>query len=161
MSGKMQVIETTRFGRLEVDGSEAFRFGGVPGFPNAERFVLMEHDHQPEEGSVFAWMISLEIPDLAFVVADPWQFFPDYRPPLEPRHLKSIGVEAAEEFELLAMVSFQGGETSLNLAAPILINSRERIGAQVILEAEDLSVRQAIPPVEPAAAAEDGAERTG
>ena len=95
MSGTMLVIETTRFGSLEVDASEAFRFGGMPGFPSADRFVLMQHDKQPDEGSVFAWMISLEIPDLAFVVADPWQFFPDYRPPLEPRHLKSIGVEAA------------------------------------------------------------------
>lgn len=161
MSGTMLVIETTRFGRLEVDGSEAFRFGGMPGFPNADRFVLMQHDKQPDGGSVFAWMISLEIPDLAFVVADPWQFFPDYRPPLEPRHLKSIGVEAAEEFELLAMVSFQGGETCLNLAAPILINARERIGAQVILDAEDLSVRQAIPAAEPAAESTDTAEQAG
>jgi flagellar assembly factor FliW len=156
MSDAKLVIETTRFGSLEVEESEAFRFGGVPGFPEADRFVLMQHDTD----SVFAWMICLDVPDLAFVVADPWQFFPDYRPPLEPRHLKSIGVETPEDFELVCLVSFHGGEAALNLAAPVLINARERRAAQVILEADDLSVREPIPAPEPAAQA-GAAEPTG
>lgn len=156
MSGENLTIETTRFGRLEVDGAEAYRFGGMPGFPQADRFVLMQHD----TGDVFAWMVSVEVPDLAFVVADPWQFFPDYRPPLEPRHLKQIDVEAAEDFELLCLVSFQEGEIALNLAAPILINAKERRGTQVILDAEDLSVRQVIPaPAEEAPP--EASEQTG
>lgn len=141
MSEGKLVIETTRFGRLEVEESEALRLRGMPGFQQAERFVLMQHD----TGSTFAWMISLDVPDLAFVVADPWQFFPDYRPPLEPRHLQGIGVEAAEDFELLCLVSFQNGEATVNLAAPILINAKERLGAQVILETDDLKVREPIP----------------
>ncbi len=152
MSSERTTIETTRFGTLEVDASEAFRFGGVPGFPDAERFVLMQHD----TGSTFAWLISLELPDLAFVVADPWQFFPDYRPPLEPRHLMTIGVEQAEDFELLCLVSFQNGEATVNLAAPILINAKERRGAQVILETDDLNVREVVPAPVPEEEAADG-----
>jgi flagellar assembly factor FliW len=148
MSEGRIVVETTRFGRIEVEASEAFRFGGMPGFPQADRFVLMQHD----TGSVFAWMISLDVPDLAFVVADPWQFFPDYRPPLEPRHLAGIGVEAPEDFELLCLASFQDGQTALNLAAPLLVNATERRGAQVILDGEAYGVREVIPAVDEGAA---------
>lgn len=155
MSQALRVIETSRFGPIEIDESEAFRFGGMPGFPQADRFVLMQHD----TASSFAWMISLEVPDLAFVVADPWQFFPDYRPPLEPRHMATIGVEAAEDFELLCLVSFQNGEIALNLAAPILMNAKARRGTQVILESDELSVREVIPV--PAEEAEGPSEQTG
>lgn len=157
MSAEKTVIETTRFGRLEVNEADAYRFGGMPGFPQADRFVLMQHD----TGDTFAWMVSLEVPDLAFVVADPWQFFPEYRPPLEPRHLSQIGVEEAEDFELLCLVSFPDGQTALNLAAPILINAKQRQGAQVILEAEDLSVRESIPPLEAAEPEAAPVEETG
>jgi flagellar assembly factor FliW len=138
-------IETTRFGTLEVPASECIRFGGLPGFPDADRFVVMQHDAE----SVFAWMVSAENPDLAFVVTDPWQFFPDYRPPLEPRHLRQIGVDSPEDFELLALVSFRDDRVALNLAAPILINARDRKGVQLILDSSEYGVREEIPTPDP------------
>lgn len=138
-------IETTRFGALPVPEADCIHFGGIPGFPGAERFVVMQHD----EGSVFAWMISVEIPDLAFVVTDPWQFFPDYRPPIESRHLHALGVEKPEDFELLVLVSFHGEKTTLNLAAPVLINAASRKGVQLVLDSSEYGVREEIPTPDP------------
>ena len=53
-------------------------------------------------------MISLDDPDLAFVIANPWHFFPGYDPAVEPRHLKGleeiIGLSVVQD-----LVSLQGG----------------------------------------------------
>ncbi len=141
----MVTIETTRFGALEVEEADLIDFGGIPGFPDAKRFVIMQHDTD----SVFAWMISVEVPDLALVVADPWLFFPDYRPPLEPRHLAAIGVEAATDLEVLSLVSFHEQKVTLNLAAPLLINATDRKGLQLILESSEYGVREEIPTPDP------------
>lgn len=138
-------IETSRFGPLEVPETDCIRFGGIPGFPGADRFVVMQHD----EASVFAWMVSVEIPDLAFVVTDPWQFFPDYRPPIEPRHLHGLGVERPEDFAVLVLVSFHEQQATLNLAAPILINAADRKGVQLVLDSSEYGVREEIPTPDP------------
>lgn len=141
MSEQTLTIETRRFGRLEVPESDCIRFRGLPGFPDAERFVVMQHD----EGSVFAWMVSVDHPDLAFVVTDPWQFFPGYRPPVERSHLRQIDVESPEDFELLVLVSFRDDAVTLNLAAPVIINARDRKGVQLILDSSEYGVREEIP----------------
>ena len=41
----------------------------------AEMF-FKKYDHE----TPFAWLLSVDQPDLAFVVADPWLFAPDYQP---------------------------------------------------------------------------------
>jgi len=145
MSEQTLTIETRRFGTLEIPESDCIRFGGLPGFPDADRFVVMQHD----EASVFAWMVSVEHPNLAFVVTDPWQFFPDYRPPIERPHLRQIGVESPEDFELLVLVSFRDEAVTLNLAAPVLINARGRKGVQLILDSSEYGVREEIPTPDP------------
>ena len=66
-------LVSERFGRLAFEESELLHFPGLPGFPEAKRFLIRHHDRE----SHFAWLISADRPDLAFVVADPWLFVPD------------------------------------------------------------------------------------
>lgn len=135
------VFESARFGRIELEAEEILHFDGLPGFPEARRFVVMEHDR----ASFFAWLVSVDDPDLAFAIADPWQLFPDYRPPLELHHLRALGVEAPEDLEIMAIANLSGEVPRLNLAAPLLINPRNRRCAQVIFDRCEYSSREPIP----------------
>lgn len=134
-------IETRRFGTLDADPAEILHFEGVPGFPDAKRFLLREHD----TSSVFGWLICAD-QELAFVVTDPTQFFPAYQPELAPHHLCAVGARDAAALELLCIADVRDGELHLNLAAPLLIHGDTRRGAQVILESGNHPTRAAIRP---------------
>ncbi len=145
MMGDVVRISSTRFGTLRVPEADLLRFPGLPGFPGARRFALVEHDHR----GIFGWLVAADVPDLAFVVTNPWNFVPDYDPPVPGRALRGLGAASLEELEVLAIAAFEGGRIFLNLAAPLLVNPKSRSGLQVILEGDAWSTRQPIPPPAP------------
>ncbi len=140
MSDTIQ-FENHRFGQIEVNESTIIHFPGLPGFPEARRFVVMEHDRD----SYFGWLVCVDDPDLAFAITDPWQFFPDYRPPVELRHLKALGVEKPEDLLIMTIAHLGGEHPTLNLVAPLLLNSAQNRGEQVIFDRSEYSHRTAIP----------------
>lgn len=147
--GDLISFESRRVGKIEVSEAEVVTFEPLPGFPNRSRFVIMEH----AEAAEMAWLVSLEDPDLAFVVAAPWTFFPNYDPPLEREHLAALGIEKREEVELLSIVTLSGKSIFLNLAAPLVINVTNRRGIQVVGEDPRYTTRAAIPALDAAASA--------
>jgi flagellar assembly factor FliW len=145
-SGRV-AIESARFGAIELETSQLIHFDGLPGFPELRRLAVLQHDRE----SPFGWLLSLERPELAFPVTDPRQFFPDYRPVLEPGHLRALDAEPADELEWLVIGRIAEGSVSLNLAAPLVINPRSRRGLQAILEPGRFSIREPLPlPAAPA-----------
>ncbi len=151
MSGREIVtIEHRRFGKLEIPEPDVLRFEGLPGFPEARRFALLAHDR----GEVLAWLVSLDDAGLAFVVTDPWQFFPDYAPALGESALQRLGARSRDDVEVLVMVSVRDGQPTLNLLAPLVLCAPSRRGAQWILDDDRLSPRQPLPAHLPAAPGE-------
>ncbi len=70
------IIETSRFGGVEVDDQRFLNFpNGLLGFPDDREFALI----QTGENSAFYWMQAVHRPELALVVCDPRLFVPDYR----------------------------------------------------------------------------------
>lgn len=122
-------IESRRFGRLKFDESELLHFPGLPGFPEAKRFLVRQHDRE----TPFAWLISADSPDLAFVVADPWLFVPDYQPVFESRDWEGLGVAKENALQILVIAQPDQSGVTLNLAAPLLIGLEKRLGRQAIL----------------------------
>lgn len=147
-------FESRRVGQVEVEKSDIVSFDPLPGFPGKTQFVVMEHPDQSE----MAWLVSVEDPDLAFVVASPWAFFPNYDPPVEREHLAALGIETKEEVELLSIVTLSGKAIYLNLAAPLLINSTTRRGVQVVSDDPRFTTRAAIPPLKADQKVDSGGE---
>jgi flagellar assembly factor FliW len=154
--GELICFESRRVGKIEVRESEVMTFEPLPGFPNRTRFVLMEH----AEASEMAWLVSIEDPDLAFVVATPWSFFPNYDAPIDREHLAALGIEKREEVELLSIVTLSGKSIFLNLAAPLLINVTTRKGIQVVGDDPRYTTRMSIPALDPQSAAGTAARAT-
>ncbi len=123
-------LRSRRFGALRFDESELLHFPGLPGFPEAKRFLLRHHDRETH----FAWMISADAPELGFVVADPWLFVPDYRPVFEARDWQGLGVVTENSLQILVVAQPDAEGVTLNLAAPLLIGVEKRLGRQAILD---------------------------
>lgn len=131
----MPSLETSRFGRIEVDDSAVIEFpAGLIGL-GGNRFALVPHGDGP-----FHWLQSLEDPELALPVTDPWAFFPDYAIELSDEDTARVGSEDPGAVKVLVTVRASGGTGfSANLRAPIVLFAQK--GHQLINEAPDAPVQ--------------------
>ncbi len=108
--------------------------GGLAGFPDAERYALVD---VPEATPLFL-LRSLDVPGLEFVVVPPAVFFPDYAPEVDDASAARLGLVDAEDALLLVVLTVGAGaaDATANLLAPIVINQRTRAAGQVLLQGE-------------------------
>lgn len=124
-------VESARFGAFDIPEDRIFELPrGLVGFPEAQSFALL--DHRP--GSPFKWMLSIDDPELAFVVADPAELVPGYVPPIATA-ATVLGCEPGSVV-LFVLVTIHPDPTSftVNLLAPVVVDHETRRGVQVILE---------------------------
>ena len=119
---------------------QLFMSGGMAGFPDAERFALVE---VPEASPLFL-LRSLDEPGLEFVVVPPSVFFPDYAPEIDDASATRLGLTDAEDALLLVVLTVNDAGASANLLAPIVINQRTRAAGQIVLQG-DWPLRAALP----------------
>ena len=110
----------------------------MPGFPGVRRFALVRLD---EEGVLCA-LRSVDEPSLRFLVVPPHLFFPDYAPVVDDATVAALGIESPDDVVVLAVVNAGDSpvDATVNLLAPVLVNTATRQGAQVVLT-DDLPVR--------------------
>ncbi|MGB9712544.1 MAG: flagellar assembly protein FliW [Dissulfurimicrobium sp.] len=134
-------IETTRFGRIEIDNEKVITFTReILGFPSDKRYVLFPH----RSGSAFYWLQSVDTPWLAFVVMSPQVFCSDYVFELPDSVQKELRLERAEQAFVMVIVTIPKGnpdEITANLLAPLVINMDERLACQVVLDPSMYPVR--------------------
>ncbi|AGB42147.1 hypothetical protein Halha_2273 [Halobacteroides halobius DSM 5150] len=125
-------IETTRFGEIEVSEEEIIIFHqGLYGFKDEKQFMLIE-----DQETDFFWLQAVHNPDLAFVVTEPWAFCQTYEFDLKESVKRELKINGQEDVLVINIVVVPDNpkEMTMNLKAPLVINKRERIGRQIILE---------------------------
>lgn len=117
---------------------------GIPGFPDAIRFLLADVDEAGE--SPLQVLRSLDRPDLEMVVAVPWLFFPDYAPELGEADQRDLGIDDPEDAVVFCAVSADpdSDQVYLNLLGPFVVNAHTRQGRQVVLADPDQPARAPI-----------------
>jgi flagellar assembly factor FliW len=136
-------IETTRFGTLEIADEDLLRFpDGLFGFGEVDRYVLLNH----RGGSHFKWLQAVGRPDLAFVVIDPFLFYPDYHFDLPVEDCLALEYSGSGTLVVLAIVGIPDDprQMTANLKGPIVVHCEKRLGRQVILSEEEYSPRYPI-----------------
>jgi flagellar assembly factor FliW len=127
-------VESSRFGSLELDASQAIQFpAGLIGL-GGHAYVLL----RTGDDASFSWLQSLEDPELALPVTNPWQFFADYVVDLSDEDTERLG-DAAVDVWVTVRAGAELSDFRANLRAPILIANG--VGYQVINEAPDVPVR--------------------
>jgi flagellar assembly factor FliW len=148
-------IDSTRFGRIELESGGAIEFPhGLVGF-DSRRFALIARDAD----DAFLWLHSLDDPSLALPVTDPRRFFPDYRVQLADGERERLGLPADDEIAVYVTVraSERIEDCAANLRAPLLIAGGR--GHQVVNQAPDAPLRAPLFTPAVAAVAERCAER--
>ena len=133
------VIETSRFGTVEVDESRLIEFPkGVLGFPNQRQYALI----QTGEQSSFYWLQSVDRSELAFVVCDPRLFVPDYRVPIRADELAQLGLEDPSGAQVFVIVNKVEEMLTGNLQGPLVVNCETRVAKQLVLSDRRHTTRQ-------------------
>ena len=113
---------------------------GIPGFPEATRFVLVRLD---ESGLVLD-LQCVDDESARFVVVPSVAFFPEYAPVIDDvtaRRLGLAGDGAAPLVLLVVTVGATLAESTANLMAPIVVNTSAQMAAQVVLDDPALPLR--------------------
>ena len=125
------IIKTRDFGEEEISEEVMIDFpNGVYAFEENHRFVLLS---PCGENKYPMWLQSADDQNLCFIVFDPREFVPDYSVELDAETKKLLGGTGTElDFLCMAVVPNEYINTTLNLKSPIVINSAEKKGVQVI-----------------------------
>ncbi len=133
-------VDTTRFGPIEISDENCIQFPhGLPGLEEYTRFCLLS----VEETEPFVWLQSLDAPAVALAAINPHMLFPDYAPKVPQSVLDEMGVADDLDVRMLtiSVVPPDYERMTTNLAAPVLINTKNNQGRQVILENHDYDLR--------------------
>jgi flagellar assembly factor FliW len=133
------IVETSRFGPLEVDQSRLIHFPkGILGFPDQHDYALI----QTAEDSVFYWLQSVNRPNLAFVVCDPRLFLSDYVAPAKQDDLSQIGLSDPSAAQIFVIVNKVNNTLTGNLQGPLVVNVETRQAKQLVLSDRRYATRQ-------------------
>ncbi|VAV85573.1 hypothetical protein MNBD_DELTA01-362 [hydrothermal vent metagenome] len=133
-------LETSRFGEIEVTEDKVILFNhGIPGFEGSKRYILIDHD----DGGMFKWLQAVDDPQVAFLMTDPCLFKQDYKVSISRPELKSLDAEDLSTIVTLVTVCVEPENNlmALNLKGPIVFNSANKTGKQLIVDKEDYSCR--------------------
>jgi len=130
-------VNTVRFGEIDVEENRIINFvTGPMGFEEKKKWVLIDN-------GLLGWLQCLEDPELAFVVANPFEFYGDYEFEINNIEMEKLKVISNTDVTVLSIVSVppKVENMTINLLAPIVINYKENCARQVILNNNKYSVR--------------------
>jgi len=125
---------------LEEKANNIITFNnGLPGFESLKTFALEEI----EGSEPFKTLKSTENENIGFVTIVPFDFKVDYEVKLTEAVINSLKIEAPEDVLILNTVTLNSDvkKITTNLKAPIIINLKNNLGYQMILDRENYSIK--------------------
>ena len=137
------LINSQRFGPLEIPDNKIIEMvRPILGFEKLTRFCLLER----EEFWPFLWMQSVEDEAVAFIVVNPCLFTNDYKIEINPNEISEIEPGEPELIEtyVIASVPDEWKNMTVNLQGPILVNTTNNKGKQLVLMNTDYKVQHRV-----------------
>jgi len=130
-----------QFGELEFEDNHVVMFPeGLIGFERCRKFLIVDD----ETTEPFRWLVSVEDGGLSFPLLDPALLLPGYATDTADGAGKTVFV--------VATLRAAGGNSTVNLRSPIVIDNGARTARQVILDDEGLPLQFPLGPPSPAPA---------
>lgn len=136
---------TRFFGEIEVDEEDVIVFpDGVLGFEDSRRFILLDI---PGQGT-FKILQDADREYVSFVVTDPWTVVEKYEINVPDEELLKINIRKKEDLLVLGIVNLAGEleKSTVNLLAPILINTNSKLGRQYVLNGGTYKIKHSLFP---------------
>jgi flagellar assembly factor FliW len=134
-------IQTREFGAVQVEEDAVYEFpDGVYGFEADRKFAVFSKEI---EGYSFLYLQSMDNPVPCFLVFEPWDMVPDYKPILSKEDLDACEVNDYEAliFLVIATVPSKIEDLSINIKSPVVLNPKTKKAKQIILQNTDFTVR--------------------
>lgn len=131
------LLNTRNFGEIQIEEEKILTFpDGIPGFEKLTKYIILQN---PDEEIPFHWLQSVEDGDLAFVIVNPFIFRPDYDFEIPQNTIEKLNIQKPEDVHVFSIVIVPEdiSKMTANLQAPLIINTNNNTGKQVILDNED------------------------
>ncbi len=137
-------LQTTKFGEVEVSEDYVFTFvEPIIGYDEYKEFALIDYN----EKSPFKWLQAVDNPELALPVTIPAYFGIPYQFTIPDEKENILEAKDANSILALNIANIPNGEpqnATVNLLAPIVVNTDNKKAIQLILTNSDFSVRYKI-----------------
>lgn len=133
-------LSTKYHGVRKYEESDVIIFKkGIPGFEHLKRFILFKL----EENEEFNILHSIDDESIGLIAVSPFNYIKDYQFNLDDKKMKELNIEKEEDVMVLNTVTLSTNITDItvNLKAPILINVKNKMGEQIILDNPDYAIK--------------------
>ena len=134
-------LDTKHFGEIEIGEEKIISFPeGIPGFEDQKRFVII-NNHDSE--NPFGWLQAVDNGSLSFVVINPFLVKPDYDFVLSQSVEEKLKIRNEKDVAVytIAVIPEDIKKITINLSGPVIINVKEKLGKQIILNDEKYSTK--------------------
>lgn len=137
-------LNTKHFGEIEIneDGIIIFE-DGIPGFRDVKKYVIIKN---PNPEIPFNWLQGVDKTDLAFVIVNPFLFKENYQFDIPQNTINELEIDSINDVFILCIVTIPENlsDTTMNLKAPVIINTKIKKGKQIVLETDKYEVKYKI-----------------
>lgn len=134
-------LRTRHFDIVEFMEESIINFpDGLLGFEDLKRYIIIKNDNPQVP---FDWLQSVDNPDLAFVITDPFIFIEKYEFDLSDMVVEELGIEEPSDIKIFNIVVVKDDfkASTINLRGPLVINIQNKSGKQIILDNQKLSLK--------------------
>ncbi|HBV96579.1 MAG: hypothetical protein JL50_16640 [Peptococcaceae bacterium BICA1-7] len=111
---------------------------GIPGLEHNEYFLVAANEESP-----FFFLESVKQTGMGLIVINPFEAFSGYEFDLEDEIVSQLKIKDESQVAVFCTVNISRGfeNATANLLAPIVINTKDLLGKQVVLNEKKYSVR--------------------
>lgn len=127
---------------IEVSEEQLFAFDPpLGGFEQLRRFALVADGESPVE-----WLQSVDDPEVAFALLEPFIFEPDYAFELPDCDAEELGMESPEDAVVRCILTLRDDpdEITANMLAPLVLCRRTHLVRQIVLQDSGQPLRRPI-----------------
>lgn len=126
-------IDTKFLGEITIEEKDIIQFpSGLPGFEDIKEYVILPL----EKDSPFAILQSTNKQEIGFVIALPFVFKKDYAFDVAEEDMEELKIASSNDLLTYSIVTLKEpfNSSTLNLQAPVLINHKQKIAKQLVLQ---------------------------
>lgn len=133
--------------QLEYDETECIYFQyGLFGFEDYKKYLAFPVDSSESHTDRMLILHIVENMEISFVIMNPFYLDSTYQPILSEKDKKDLQVEKEEDLSwyVLCTIHQNLADSVVNLKCPIVVNTKNRKGKQLILDNEQYQFRHRI-----------------
>jgi len=113
---------------------------GLPGFKELKNFIIFPL----ESNEVFSILHSIEATEVGLIMVSPFTVLSDYEFKIPDNYINELEIVKPEEVLVLTTVTLNSNIENMttNLKAPIIINIKEKLGEQLILDNDKYNIKE-------------------